>query len=141
MSTRSRVGMVTGRNEVKSIYVHFDGYPSHHIPILTEFYNSKESVEALLDLGDLSVLAERIGEKQDFDDRATKNPEWCLAYGRDRGEDGIEAQVHRENAWPDSGQEYEYLFDPFQNGGTWLYREQPFWKDAESWVEETSAVL
>jgi hypothetical protein len=42
---------------LKPIYVHWDGYPSHMIPILRKNYNTVEKVEELLSLGDLSLFS------------------------------------------------------------------------------------
>lgn len=115
MSTRARIGIENENGKVTSIYTHSDGYPDHHWPVLTEHYNTEEKVRALLALGDLSWLGESIGEKHDF---GGENYEWCLAYGRDRGETGTEAETHESIAWPDGGQYYEYLF----RRGAWLWR-------------------
>jgi len=87
MSTRSIIA-VKVENGYESIYCHWDGYPTHHLPLL-ENYNSTELAMQLLSLGDLSILGAEIGEKQDFDDRAGRNENWCLAYGRDRGEKDV----------------------------------------------------
>jgi hypothetical protein len=91
MATRSNIAKVLPDGKVRVIYSHWDGYPDHHWPILTEHYNTEDKVDALLDLGDVSVLGEEIGEKQDFDNGPV--PHTCLAYGRDRGEPGTEAVI------------------------------------------------
>jgi hypothetical protein len=110
MGTRARIGIREPSGEVTSVYTHWDGYPEHHFPILTEHYDGEDRVRALLDLGDLSVLAPNLGEQHDFDahDPASDS---CLAYGRDRGEHGCEAVTHPAEEWPDCDQEYEYVFD------------------------------
>ena len=60
MSTRSRIGILHEDGTTETIYCHSDGYPEHQMPILTGHYNSIEQVEELIDLGDLSILKERI---------------------------------------------------------------------------------
>jgi len=116
MGTRARIGLRNPDNTVTSIYTHWDGYPEHHWPILTQHYNTIDRVRALLALGDLSILDENIGEKHDFDSA----PEGvCTAYGRDRGEKNVDACLHAPEEWPDSGQEFEYVFD----GERWLWRQ------------------
>ena len=85
MSTRSNIGIRNADGTIKYIYCHFDGYPEHNGKILTENYTNINRVNELLKLGDLSVLGKFIGEKQDFDNRVR---DYCLAYGRDRGETG-----------------------------------------------------
>ena len=89
MATRSYIGKLNPDNTVSYIYCHYDGYPEHNGVILQEHYSTPFKVDQLLALGDLSVLAEEIGDKQDFNDYVNRNRNWCLAYGRDRGESGI----------------------------------------------------
>jgi hypothetical protein len=64
-----------------------------------------------MNLGDLSVLGEVIGEKCDFDTFNSQNSNQCLAYGRDRGETNIEARTDTsiEHFFAD-GEEYNYLW-------------------------------
>ena len=79
----------TKENEYSSIYVHWaDGSKK----LLNKHYKDKKKVESLIALGDLSVLGNEIGEKQDFDN-PLKDKSWCLAYSRDRGEEDVEARV------------------------------------------------
>lgn len=125
MGTRSAIAMKT-EDGIRSIYCHWDGYVDHNGRILKEFYSTDEKVKALLDLGDLSSLRQEIGEAHDFDRHyAEPNLEgmfdnWCLAYGRDRGETGVESKTYETvGEWVeklDMGCEYYYLF----NGQDWL---------------------
>jgi hypothetical protein len=117
MATRARIGIANSDGSVTSIYAHWDGYPEHHAPILLQHYAEEESVRALIELGDVSVLGESIGEKCDFDNGPPSGQ--CLAYGRDRGEEDVAARNHASNDWPDSGQDYEYIW----RVGTWYVRE------------------
>ncbi len=111
MSTRSFIGKLNANGSISGIYCHFDGYPSHHEPILKN-YNTNDKVDQLLALGSLSILGSEIGEKQDFDNPTNDN--WCLAYHRDRGEE-LEVFMTYESqdemmssiSWAD----YAYLFD------------------------------
>ena len=124
MGTRSRIGMLLPDGQVRSIYCHWDGYPSGAGRTLQEYW--RESVIPLLDLGDLSVLGPEPGRDEGtgaFDARHTlaeNDPRhaWCVAYGRDRGEKNIDAIIHPKGNWPDSGQEYEYLW----TGREWKVR-------------------
>ena len=126
MSTRSSIAVKTA-DGIKSIYCHWDGYVDHNGRILKEFYSTDEKVDALMHLGDLSSLRQEIGEQQDFDAKYAENPElpmfenWCMAYGRDRGEKDTDAVVHEDvQAWVEaragSWCEYFYLWD----GRDWL---------------------
>src|SRR6516162_476017 len=118
MSTNARIGYVTDHGDVRSIYTHWDGYPTHHGRILIEHYTNPDQVRALLDLGDLSSLGKTLGKKHDFD--AHRGDETCNAYDRDRGEEDVSAKTHDRDSWPDCGQEWEYLF---VWPGRWEYRE------------------
>lgn len=101
MSTRSRIVMKMKKG-YRSIYCHWNGYPSWNGRVLVEAYQNKEKIEQLLELGDLSILDVNIGKKHDFEERVRSKTAkgraeaWCLAYGRDRGESGVN-QVHHES--------------------------------------------
>lgn len=77
MATRAYIG-VNNNGNIRGIYVHWDGYPSYTGKILRESYNNIEKVNELLDLGDLSSIANTI--------------ERCDAYGRDKGESDTESR-------------------------------------------------
>lgn len=114
MATRGTVGIKNADGSITSIYTHWDSYPSHNGKILKEHYTTEEKVRQLMRLGNLSVLGKEIGQKQDFDRGGVQG--WCLAYGRDRGEDGQEARGHKTlKEWKDARREwsceYGYLFD------------------------------
>ena len=114
MATRSRIGLEFPDGHVESIYCHWDGYPEHNGRILQSCYNDFSSVYQLIQLGDLSILGESVGEKQDFN-RPCEG--WCLSYSRDRGERDTHAQRHP--SWVEYlkvGEEYSYLF----RNGVWL---------------------
>lgn len=151
MSTRSRIGIEDGETgKVRSIYCHFDGYPSGVGKTLLEHYRSTAKVEELIALGDISALAPEIGEKHDFDYREAfsqkyrpegqlfgtdyaamgEDPEYkrlsnmVLAYGRDRGENGVSAaeSVDAEAFYAlaqEGWEEYCYLY----RQGVWLVTE------------------
>lgn len=115
MSTRSRIGIANEDGTVTSIYCHYDGYPQHNGKILTKHWTDTGKVRQLMSLGDISVLSKEIGEQQDFNDRSNKD--WCLAYGRDRGEPGTEAMEHHSIPYfLYNGGEYNYLFSE----GKWI---------------------
>lgn len=85
MATRSMIAMKVD-NQYRAIYCHYDGYPSHHMPILQQNYLNPDKAKELIDLGSLSVLASEIGQEQDFNKHDSSKSDWCLAYHRDRGE-------------------------------------------------------
>lgn len=110
MATRSHIGKKLSNGTIKYIYCHFDGYPEHNGKILKEHYTDEAKIDALLELGSLSILGEEIGEQQDFDNRDTCNSKWCLAYGRDRGESNVEAKISKTLSGI-IGQAYHYVWD------------------------------
>lgn len=109
MATRSHIGKQNTDGSITYIYCHWDGYPEHNGAILQEYYKEESKVNELLSLGDLSILSRDIGEKQSFDDIHSHNDDWCLAYGRDRGEDDTEARTV-PTLQEFTKQEYNYLF-------------------------------
>jgi len=112
MATRSYIGVRNLDGTVDYIYCHYDGYPSHNGEILVNHYQDMDKVNALMKLGALSILGPEIGEKQVFDDRSTHNKNWCLAYGRDRGEKRVGVRNDRfENIVKDDNVDYVYIFD------------------------------
>ena len=85
MATRSRIGMELENGTIRSIYCHWDGYPSHNGRILLEHYQDAEKVKGLIALGDISSL-----EKEVSPDAPHSFEKPCdgvtVAYHRDRGE-------------------------------------------------------
>ena len=117
MATRSNIAYRTPEGKIRSVYCHWDGYPAHNGEMLRRYYKDQSKIEALIQLGSLSSLNKEIGEKQDFDDRSTQKDDWCLAYGRDRGEVGQEAREYDDiPSWIEDMEEYAYLW----NGQEWL---------------------
>jgi len=109
MATRSYIGVRNTDASVDYIYCHFDGYPEHNGKILTEHYSNINRVNELLNLGDLSVLGQFIGEKMDFDKRIQNT---CLAYGRDRGESNVDKKNSGyDTLITDQSVDYVYVFD------------------------------
>ena len=117
MATRSMIAKQQEDGTIKAIYCHYDGYPEGVGQTLADYYSTTEKVDALLNLGNLSVLRQEIGEQQNFDNRETHQENWCLAYGRDRGETDQEARAfdyvgayleYARNSWA----EFAYIFTP-----------------------------
>jgi len=111
MSTRSSISLKVNEDTIRTIYCHFDGYLSHNGKILLEHYDTYEKVEALIALGDLSVLGAstecKIGHSFD-----TPIKGLCIAYERDRGETGCKAATSYmiTQALRRHGQAYNYVF-------------------------------
>lgn len=114
MATRSTISVKVSETEVRSIYSHWDGYPSHHYPILSEHYNSQELAEKLISLGDISSLNESCdgAEGHTFDNVIEGQ---TVYYGRDRHDDGVDFQVYPNRESVKNLEEYHYYW----NGEKW----------------------
>lgn len=127
MSTRSCIAKQTGDDMYLAIYCHSDGYLEYNGRLLNEHYQDEAKVDALIALGNISVLNEETGEKHEFRNPhpygsaeykalEEKTGKMVLAYGRDRGEEGQEPEnvfgEHslRSHARNSCGAEYLYLF-------------------------------
>lgn len=120
MGTRSAIGMVLPDGNIRSVYCHWDGYPSHTGRILLLEYKNLDKVEALISLGSISRLGPEIGHKVDFDSRSEVTRQQCVAYGRDRGEAGTEATIQKtKKAFRETydWSEYFYLYE----NGEWKF--------------------
>jgi len=117
MATRSSIAIKTPEG-IRSIYCHYDGYPSNNGTILNENYTNPSKINRLIGLGDISYLSDNVGSsKQDFNN---PTPGITLAYGRDRGESGVDAITHPDiESWAEdregAGCEYGYLWE----NGSW----------------------
>ena len=113
MGTRSAIVVHDGHHQnYRGIYCHWDGYPEYNGMILLEHYVDPNKVSELIALGSLSILGEEIGEQQDFNKPVEG---WCLAYGRDRGEEDTAAKQFDTldevfNYY--HGCDYVYIFHP-----------------------------
>ena len=136
MSTRSNIGILNENGTVTYIYCHFDGYLECNGNILNEHYTTEGKVRMLMELGDLSCLGNEIGEKQDFNNY--RNRDWCLAYGRDRGESNTEAHtIPYSDYTKEYFEEYVYLFTP---GKGWEVRQYGvnYWSDLNNALKQIS---
>lgn len=116
MATRSTIAMEQPCGKVMQIYSHWDGYLDHNGQLLQDHYQDKAKVYALMLLGSISSLREEIGQAHDFDARYERDDpkaKWVVAYGRDRGEDNVDAHVFKDfQDYVDNHQyeEYEYIY-------------------------------
>lgn len=127
MGTRSDIIIKTtrkGKPVWARIYCHWDGNPDHNGKILAEHYTSQVTVNALVKLGNLSILGAQADRpnvpKMDHHVDGAHVDGYCLAYGRDRGEKNSEALFFNtlDEAWPShpdaggvGGTEYTYVWD------------------------------
>jgi hypothetical protein len=118
MGTRSTIALEFADGTIGQVYCHWDGYLEHNGKVLRDHYSDPFKLRVLIDLGDLSSLAADIGtkHKDDFDARIKGE---CTFYGRDRGEEGTEADYFKsyldyiDNFQPE---EYNYIL---RRDGKW----------------------
>jgi len=91
----------------ESIRVNSDGHPEHTLRILEKHYNTSDSLEELIALGELSSLdvSADCPEGHNFDNRVKG---YSVAYGRDRGE--YEPQVVSNDVEDHIAEHYNYIF-------------------------------
>ena len=110
MSTRSRIGIEGEDGTVRSVYCHFDGYPTGVGAELLQYWNSAERAVALLEYGDLSSV-----DGPDFAPVGSRNG-GTVAYSRWRGETDVDARTDPSRAdyrrEGDFAIEYYYLYGP-----------------------------
>ena len=59
MATRSAIALQLPDGSLRAVYCHWDGYPSHHLPILTGHYATAKAAAALIKPGSISCLRTR----------------------------------------------------------------------------------
>ena len=120
MGTSSRIGITTDDNHVLCIYCHWDGYLDGVGYVLKHYYTTKEKVQQLIDLGDISYLKKNVSPDKSrphtFD-----NPQEdvTVAYHRDRGENWKDCEPWMANSVMSYGlhsyTEFCYLYDTKDN--------------------------
>lgn len=129
MSTRSMIAKLNTDGSIRANYCHFDGYPESVGKTLITHYTDSAKIDALLALGQMSVLGAEIGEQHPFDNHNQFSGEgykpeyenWTLFYGRDRGESNTEPQDYPSiqeyrNGLEKTWCEWQYLY----RDGQWL---------------------
>jgi hypothetical protein len=141
MSTNSRIGIQDGDGTIRSIYCHWDGYPSANGKTLYESFQDRERVMALIELGDLSCLYGNMvpveGQQHTFWSPADGV---CVAYHRDRQDDYSDPR-HDEDIeeFKDRGfSSYGYVYT---KENQWiLYMDDGRSCTLEEWYEEPNIV-
>ena len=93
MSTNATISVrLLNDTGIRVIRNHWDGYPSHLGAMLRDYYDTQELAEALVNLGDASIILQSIEcpEGHAFD---TPVDGYSIFYGRDRGEDHCEVRT------------------------------------------------
>jgi hypothetical protein len=90
MATRSCIAIRTGsarKPRYLAVYCHYDGYPEHQLPILTEHHNSASAALVLVAGGDISCLRTNLGWNRET------LPKSGPLYYADRGETDVDPRV------------------------------------------------
>lgn len=123
MATTSTIALEQADSTVISVYCHYDGGISYNGRILQAHYDTPAKVQALLAFGNISQLGHVIGEKHPFcsfektltaDQLAlydtAQQEKWCKFYGRDRGEQGQQAEQYSSFAeYTQDAEDYNYI--------------------------------
>ena len=114
MGTRSAIGYMTPEGKVRAKYSHYDGYVSYTGAILQEHYQEARKIAQMVELGDQSGIAPEIYATEPGHSFATPQDGVTVFYGRDRGEDNVDAQEFDTVAefvdyYAGAGCEYFYL--------------------------------
>lgn len=117
MATSSYIGLLNDDGSIHAIYCHNDGYLRHNGVMLMAYYQEKEKVKELIDLGDISLLEEKISPDTDqvhtFEDPQVGV---TISYIRDRGDknsvtktfESLQAFINDYNV---NEINYAYLYD------------------------------
>ena len=104
MSTRGRLGIELPNGSILSIYNHFDSYPEGLGVKLVEHFNTKEKVQELVNLGDISCIWTNLGFNQE-----TLPETGPLPYSA-RGEDCPPRLDANKYDYLAEGEEYAYIY-------------------------------
>jgi hypothetical protein len=123
MATRGTIAVELTNGEVIQCYSHWDNYLEGVGKTLQDHYNDRGSAQALVQLGNISSVGERIVPlgQHSFE---KPEPGTTVYYGRDRDETGQHPRVFKSiSKYYDTfnGEEYDYLF----TGGQWTVRYGP----------------
>lgn len=136
MSTNSTIAVENKDGSIVGVYCHWDGYLNGNGIILLESYTTEEKVRELIMHGDMSSLEPNIypskGSEHSFEH---KEPNVCIFYGRDRGEEWKNIcpkyYKNKKEYYEKQSQQYNYKFA----NGKWMYK-----KNGGSWRNLTMKV-
>lgn len=113
MSTNSAIALRSG-DTYQTIYCHWDGYPRTMLPKLRENYNSVELAAKLISYGDASYIEKNLEPTSDYHKFNTPEPNVCMFYHRDRGDDWESCRpvcYTRQELFQQSAFEYVHVFE------------------------------
>jgi hypothetical protein len=125
MGTRSAIGYKTPEGKVVAKYSHYDGYVAGVGKTLVEHYTQARKIAQMVELGDQSFLDKEIFPTDKTHSFNTPQEGVTVFYGRDRGEEGVEAKEFDTvgdfvDYYDGAGCEYFYLYA----NGEWIYHDR-----------------
>ena len=121
MGTRSYIAKQIGDDQYLTIYCQLNGYPEETGATLVKCYDTPEKIDALLALGDLYYLREKLSPDSGRHNFDAPQPGVTVAYQRDGGCPDWAATIKTFEDLCDGDQdgiEYVYIYD---TNGQWLY--------------------
>lgn len=121
MSTRSYIAMQIGDDKFKTVYCHNDSYLTHNGALLLDYYSEPKKLNELLELGDISFLAQNIlPDPAKPHSAAERQDGVVVAYCRDSGEKKVEPTVLTESELTSEKTWAEYIY-VFNKDHRWVY--------------------
>lgn len=122
MATNCTIAVEHLDGTISEVYCHYDGYPSHTGKLLTEHYNTLESVEELISFGDMSQLRAKIHPTGPHSFEYPQD-DVTIFYGRDRSELDTKPTKYWNRAMhrlSGSDCQYNYIF----KNGEWFIQDE-----------------
>lgn len=116
MGTSASITVKHSDGKYHGIYLGYDGYPEHTLRTLRKYYNSQELAEKLVSLGNLSSL-DCSCEQPEGHTFNTPKDGFCVYYGRDRGEDGVNTTI--KDTWNEVKNSIDTSYDYIFSNGFW----------------------
>ena len=110
MSTNSFIGKIENDGTITGISCHWDGDIEHNGKLLAKYYTTRDKVDELIALGNLSVLGPTIGHKINLDNEreyGAHMDKQCIAYHRDRNDD---LEIHTNENLTELCECYPYVY-------------------------------
>lgn len=101
MGTKAAIGLRLNNGQVRAVTCHYDGYPSHAMPVLAEHFNSVMGACALIEPGNMKSL----GKEPEYVD----SPEYAETINR------FSVIQH----WQNRGCDYLYVYEGDDQG--WVH--------------------
>lgn len=122
MSTQSYICKEQADGSYYGIYCCMDGYLNYNGRVLITYYNSSEAANEIIALGDIATLQPKLYPDNNLGkhgfEYAERQEGVTVAFGRDRGDEGTEAQIVTLEQAKQSMCEFMYIYGC---DGKWKY--------------------